>query len=67
MSHISETADLESQIEALIKKAGDSLRQQLDSVRREAPTADQVSQRPPAEPASGNVADNTASTLESER
>ena len=38
MSQIPETADLEAQIEALIKRAGDSLRQQLDNVHRD-PTA----------------------------
>jgi hypothetical protein len=31
MSHISETVDLEAEIEALIKEAGDSLRQQADA------------------------------------
>ena len=31
MSHISETVDLEAEIEALIKQAGDSLRQQADA------------------------------------
>jgi hypothetical protein len=38
MSQIPETADLEAQIEALIKRAGESLRQQLDNVHRD-PTA----------------------------
>ena len=31
MSHISETVDLEAEIEALIKRAGDSLRQSAEA------------------------------------
>jgi hypothetical protein len=34
MSDISETADLEMQIEALIRQASDLLQQQLEDVRR---------------------------------
>jgi hypothetical protein len=35
MSHIRETANIEALIEDLIKRAGDSLRQQPDDLRRE--------------------------------
>ena len=35
MSDISETVDLEAEIEALIKQAGDSLRQQADALPHE--------------------------------
>ena len=38
MPDISETAGLEAQIEALIRKASDRLRRQLDEVRRNAET-----------------------------
>ena len=38
MPDISETAGLEAQIEALIRKASDRLRRQLDEVRRKAET-----------------------------
>jgi hypothetical protein len=43
MSHPRETADLEAQIEALIRRAGDSLRQQLDNVKH---STDQASPSP---------------------
>jgi hypothetical protein len=35
MSHLPETADLEAQIESLIKRAGDSLREQHANVHRD--------------------------------
>ena len=38
MPDISETASLEAQIEALIRKASDRLRRQLDEVRRNTET-----------------------------
>ncbi len=34
-SQVSDDADIEAQIEALIRQAGDQLRQQLDNVKRE--------------------------------
>jgi len=40
MPDTSETAGLEAQIEALIRKASDRLRRQLDEVRRNAETGD---------------------------
>jgi hypothetical protein len=53
MSHISETVDLEAEIEALIKQAGDSLRQQADA-RPQAHDAEHNSHQI-ASPAATNV------------
>jgi hypothetical protein len=52
MSHISETVDLEAEIEALIKRAGDSLRQPADA-RPHAHDAEHSAQI--ASPAATNV------------
>jgi hypothetical protein len=69
MSYAPDTADLEVQIEALISKAGDCLRQQLDDVRRDIGRDEvQASRQPPNSAASscrwsmsvpGAVADST--------
>jgi len=62
MSRPPKTAD-DWHIETLIKLAGDRLRQQLNDLHRAADCRqDQVSQRPPSDPSSGNLLD-TRSTL----
>jgi hypothetical protein len=66
MSQISEPSDLEAQIEALIKQAGDKLRQQVDDVRRDHAAAggqDRAAQ-PGCEPAPAETADMAAPALE---
>ena len=45
MPDISETAGLEAQIEALIRKASDHLRRQLDDFRRNADTRCTISRK----------------------
>ena len=54
MSHISETVDLEAEIEALIKQAGDSLRQQADA-RPRAHDAEHGSHQIAPPPAAANI------------
>ena len=71
MPHISETADLEAQIEALIKQAGESLRQTLNNDKLHRDRADegggdQASQKPSADPVSGNAGGHTGPNMESE-
>ncbi len=64
MSHIRETADLEAQIDALIKRAAASFRQPLDDVLAHAsPSATKTKPGRRLEPANGRVADG-GSTLE---
>jgi hypothetical protein len=63
MSHIRETADLEAEIDALIKRAAASFRQPLDDVLAHASLS--ATKRKPGrrlEPANGRVADG-GSTL----
>jgi hypothetical protein len=68
MTHIRETANIEALIEDLIKRAGDSLRQQPDNVHREPGTC---GPHHASRSASANAANaplgNTESRLESER
>jgi hypothetical protein len=68
MSQIPETADLEAQIEALIKRAGDSLRQQLDNVHRDPSVRgpDDASRSSPSSTADGPLG-NAESRVESTR
>jgi hypothetical protein len=54
MSHISEIVDLEAEIEALIKQAGDSLRQPADA-RPHAHDAEHSSHQIAPSPAATNV------------
>jgi predicted site-specific integrase-resolvase len=47
-SSAADAVDIEAQIEALIRQAGDQLRQQLDDVKRDRDTErDQAARRPP--------------------
>jgi hypothetical protein len=67
MSHIRETANIETLIEDLIKRAGDSLRQQPDDMRRDPRERGPhlASRSSPANGANGHL--DAKSRLEGER
>jgi predicted DNA-binding ribbon-helix-helix protein len=63
MSDHPKRTDLESQIDVLIKRAEDTLRHQLNDLRRGHAAEirqDQTPQRPPSDPASGDAHDATS-------